>query len=28
VGHPATIEQPNHENKNMIGGMRTYFCPY
>ena len=25
VGHPATIEQPNHENKNMIGGMPVYF---
>jgi hypothetical protein len=20
------FEQPNQENKNMIGGMRTYFC--
>ena len=27
VGHPARFERPNHENKNMIGGMQTYCCP-
>ena len=27
VGHPQRFERPNHENKSMIGEMRTYFCP-